>query len=372
MPDDIPGIPWWLRLPFIPAPRDTPSLPAQLKCPPGQHRGRPGEGCVPDADDTGTLRELPDEGFVAPAPPPRSVPPKVPGPAPTPTGPSPADVLPRAPAPSYPSTLPLPRQRPTRLPSLPTLLPRLVTTGFYFGVLWELLFRPYFEGPLRTRPTGPPRRTRPPVDTSPVYYPAGWPDAPTEIFGAPGPLRRVRPLPRTTVRSYPVDLPEWAVPVPGGPQPLPRTVPTVRTVPAPRWTLDDPLPGPGYDPYTYQPPAPAPQRPAQPFPRTAPRDFPWPFGLPRAVPGSRPRSTPGPVARPLTPQQPARAPRTPRPVKRPGPLTPLQPDVPPLPQFQPRPTQANPCTEQRTARRRRQSECRKFTTKTIRVCADRS
>jgi hypothetical protein len=181
-----------------------------------------------------------------------------------------------------------------------------------------------------------------------------------------------RRTPDATPRSPSVDAPARA-PLPNRPRALPSTRTPVRSVPAPApWGLGDPLPGPGYDPFTVAPPTPTP-RPA-PAPRAVrPRvpvgfpDFPW-----LDVPGrSVPRLEPGTRPSPLTPQQPRSPPRTSRPPKAPTDLTPIQDPVPPsLAQPQPRPTQSNPCTAQRAERRRRQKKCREFTTKTIRVCAD--
>lgn len=280
----------------------------------------------------------------APAPP--ATPPAGPGPAPTPTGPSPADVLPRQ---QLPSSLPLPRQRMLPLPTAATVL----------GVLWELVFLPYFETPVRSIPTGPPRRTRP---RSTVV------DSPTAAPGRPGTWPQPR-IPAPT--GDPTD--EWNPPLPTRPRTVPRTSTPVRTVPAPGWTLDDPLDFPGYDPFTHAPPTPQPRAPARPFPRTTGPDFPfpigWPVDLPVRVPRGVPSGRPGPlspIGDPLT-GQPSR-PRGARPVKLPSPLDPV---LDPLAEPRRPPTEANPCTSQRTERRRRQKKCKEFTTKTIRVCADK-
>jgi hypothetical protein len=94
-------------------------------------------------------------------------------------------------------------------------------------------------------------------------------------------------------------------------------------------------------------------------------------------PGFPGTAQPRVAPRTLTPQQPStrspprtRTPTTPRPSPPPS-LTPLQDPVPTSqPQALRKPTSANPCTTERTARRRRQKDCKSYTTKTIRVCAD--
>jgi len=370
MPDDF-RIPWWLRqLPDL-WPRDTPTIPEQLRCPPGFHRGRPGEGCVPDAPpppppstEPGTLTEV-DEGFVAPTPPPRVVPrpPKVPAPLPpAPPGPT---VVDRSTGRYFPG-----RGSPT-----PT------TVGLLLSVLGTLVFGPYFtssdrayreELERRTLP-GPPRRGRPrrvESTTEPEVnctlnplHPNCWQTLPRAPgWWMPAPTRRT---PRV---STPGQRPRT---VPTGPSPLPQPRTRVPTVPAPSpagWLLGDPIPGPGYDPFTYTPaPAPAPRAAPRPGTRRRPRvAFPLPFGDP-GLPGSVARPIPRRVTQPLTPQP------LPRPRLPPAPtLTPLQdPVLQAQPQPLRKPTSANPCTTERTARRRRQRECKQYTTKTIRVCADK-
>lgn len=380
MPDDL-NSPWWLRIIPTLFPHDTPTIDEQLRCPPGTRRGRPGEGCVPDGvsgDQQGRLVEVPGDAFVGPVPTPRvPLPPKVPT-APPPAPPAPDPVLPRAPAPS-PADMSTGRYFPRGAAGATATTAGLLlyvlgagVIGPYLGYGWRE--RSFFD-PL-PRNAGPPRRRRPRTVATPDEFPFGE-----------DPYAPYRPMPRFPATGLPIPLPRRLPNAPFGLPDVrttpPRTVPTrpravpgtqtpVRGLPAPSptgWTLGNPIPGPGYDPYTYAPPT----------PRTAPRPTPrtrnpvrlpfWspfglPFGEPAPVPGTR-------VPRPLTPQPTTRAP--PR-VRLPPPprLTPLQDPVPhSLAQPQGKPSEANPCTAQREARRKRSRDCKRYTTKTIRVCADK-
>lgn len=375
MPGFLPGLP----------PDPGPGIHDQIACPPGSHRplgGGINAPCVADAGrDAPPKRTEIDEGFVGPAPIPRDTirPPKLPPgtappgptlpPPPTSPGPSPADALPR----SLPSQLPIPRStRP--LPTLGAVAGRL---GALAWVLGTLVFSPYFLPRVPQRAQGPPRRTTRRTVTSPGDINCG-PGATDPFCYMPLPRQPGGKIPERTPDA-PAGSPRTGSPagrsVPDRPRTLPGTRTPVRRVPAPTpagWTLGDPLAGPGYDPFTYAPPTPRVATPrATPRPATRPRvGFPLPFGLPRVDPGfgTRPLTT---QPRPLTPQQPARA----RPGVRPSPPPTLTPFNDPVPTSQPqafrKPSSADPCTAQRTERRRRQRECKRYTTKTIRVCADK-
>lgn len=384
MPDDRTNPSWfpsWLPDFF---PRDSPTIHEQLQCPPGQHRdfrgGRTGV-CVPDqarGPMPGTIVEIPEAPTPAPPRPGRVPrPPKVPSVEP-----------PSTPPPSSPSSSPVdrttgryfPRGRAEPLPSL------FAVPAILGWVLGALVIGPYFgygnwdTRAARPSPTGPPRRTRrppgPASDVPPYYrYEGPWPYQPG--MPMPGPL----PLPRRTPR-VPARPGDFVDPTTGAPLPTPRdrTVPRtgspVSPLPA-EWPLGSPLPGPGYDPFTRAPaPAPAPR----PAPRTRPggRTGPalsFPFPVPWGIPGVAPGYISDPLTRQPTPRpQPTpRTPATPRPRLPPAPrLTPIdQPGAQSLPRYLGQPKQANPCTAERTTRRRRQRDCKKFTTKTIRVCADK-
>lgn len=329
----------------------------------------------PPINDRGTIVELPeplppstprpDDAFLPPVKIPVLEPPVVgpgPGATPSPGGGSIADALPRQ---------RLPVSGPRVAPGVLAAVRDLSIAGVLSWV-WALAFGPSigtFALP-EPRPAGrgPPRRRARVVDTATPPAPRGY-------------------LDRTTPRSYP-GLPPWLrpnilVPLPEtidapinprhGRRTLPtrpRTVPggssTVSPVLAPAgWTLGDPIVGPGYDPFTWAPPSAQPRAPGQPFPREQPVDFPWPASLPFAPRGTgRPRPTPR-----------TRTPLTEQPLPRPAPTPTLTPFDEPVPRSQPQPRpqpyQANPCTAQRTERRRRQRDCKKFTTKTIRVCAEK-
>jgi hypothetical protein len=362
-----------------------PSIVDQVKCPPGQVR-RPGGRCGPPPPDPGHIVLVPTPP-PAPSPPrPGARPPKdeARGPLPPPLEPPPAAPPPRV-EPAPPVTRPpvFPNVRGRALPR-GVLNPVLGTTGAIAWVLGTLVFGPYFtrsdrdyeEELERTSTRGPPRRRNRPGGTAQAdEYPWG-----RDPYGPYNPLPRFPgtgmpiPLPRRTPNA-PARLPRVGIPaprtLPTRPQPLPRTVPTVRGVPAPAgWTLGDPIEGPGYDPFTRAPPTPSPRTAPRSTPRTrSPVRLPvWlPIGDPVSVPriGDRPRSTP------LTPQQPSSSSPRPRFPPRPT-LTPFDEPVPTSePQGLRKPTESNPCTTERTARRRRQKDCKRYTTKTIRVCADK-
>lgn len=401
------GGPDWI-IPWIPRiipqlPRNTPTIDEQLRCPPGTHRGRPGEGCVPDE----------------PPPPPRLV--EIPGTPPTPREPTgrerpPKNTDARGPLPPIIVEPPLPPVQPP--PVSPGPAPASIpdaTTGRYFPrasapaprgtfstllgvggllawVLGTLVIGPYFttttreyeEELRRTSTSGPPRRTRrrPPSaeDLPPYYrYEGPWPYTPGMPAPGPIPLPRRTPRAPATPRSGPAGT---ALPAPARPRTLPGTRTPVQGVPAPAgWTLGDPLPGVGYDPYTVAPPTPAPRASPRSAPRT--RSPVWlPVWFPIGDPVSRPAPTGRPRVRPLTPQQPSSPRPLPRqPVPQPAPIPRLPPGPTltpfdePVPTSQPqglrKPTSANPCTTERTARRQRQKDCKRYTTKTIRVCADK-
>lgn len=362
--DDVPFLPRWF-IDIFDTPRNTPTIPEQL---PSQPR-RPGQPNSPpkSPDEPGTLTEV-DEGFAGPLPVPRDTvrPPKLPpGTAPTSSplpggGGSPADTLPPR----------LPAGRPARLPATASVL------GALAWVYGALVFGPFFRGVVpQPRTAGPPRRNtrRPPVATSTPRFDCTWTGGALD----PGCWQ---PMPRAPGARIPqggsLDDPASSSPtVPARPRTVPGTrtpvqrVPTPAQFPAP-WGLGDPLPGPGYDPFTVAPPTPAPRAaPPRPGARRTPVLAPLLPGWISDPTGSPTRGVPRVRPRPLTPQQPARA----QPRGRTTPLTPLQD---PVPRSEPlglrKPTSANPCTTERTARRRRQQECRRYTTKEIRVCADRS
>lgn len=296
-------------------------------CPPGQTRSGPGGRCAQPFDRA--------------------------------RGPLPAPIL-RPPPPATPADVAPPRARAPR----PGRISRVGSAlgGVYAWVLGTLVFGPYLGTSSDWKPlpqsSGPPRRKGKKVRTR---LP---PELERERIKILGPVwipeYGVDP---TTRRNPRVFSPQ---PLPPRPQPMPRKGPSVRTVPTPTgWTLGDPIPGPAYDPYTYAPPTPSPRRPAQPFPQPRAPAFPFPTGLP-LDPRLAPRRVPRLRDRPLTPQpRRVQLPRQPTftPNPNPSPLAFAQPLA--------QPTQSNPCTAQRTARRRKQKQCKKFTTKTIRVCADK-
>lgn len=356
-------------VPFITPPDPEPTTPL-----PRQPR-RPGSDtpAPPPPPDIGTPRQLPpDDAFVGPVPHPQprrpTLPPKAPAPTVTPPTSSPVDGA---------TGRYFPRGR--AAPRIGVLNRVLGIPGAMAWVLGTLVFGPYFgttrdyQGELeRPSTSGPPRR-RGRVTTPTVPAPRPWPDDPF-----------LEPLPRFPGTGLPIPLPRRTPSAPGTlvdastrprtlpprPRTVPRTGTPVQTVPSPNdWTLGDPLPGPGYDPFT-RAPAPAPAPRAAPRARPGTRRVGFPVQLPWSLPGVEPRSVPRTNPRPLTPQQPRAQPRTPT-LPRPPELTPAQDPVPvSLAQPQRKPTQSNPCTTERTARRRRQKDCKKFTTKTIRVCAD--
>lgn len=336
--------------PKVPTVTQVPEPPAPA---PPRDPARPGAPRPPKS---------PDEAFLPPP-----APPTIPTPAPSPS------VVDRTTGRYFP------RSRTVRLPTLPEAASR---AGLVLWVLGTLVFEPYLRGPLtRPQPSGPPRRTRRPNT-------AVNPDAPFEwvpgrnIYRLPQPRFPASPFPRRSPRATttPVRTPGTVSPRPG---PLPGGGTTVSPVPAPR-VVEQPrqFPQPeaplGYDPFVLAPPTPAPA--ARPAPRGAPRTGPriaFPLGFP--VP-SAPRSVPRTRTRPLTPQQPLTPQPTPssppsssRPRLPPAPrLTPFDAPVPTSqPQYRAKPTEANPCTAQREARRGRQKDCKRYTTKTIRVCADK-
>lgn len=369
IPDVIPWIP--RLLPLLPPP-NTPTIDEQLRCPPGTHREL-GRGCVPDAPPrlvevptpppaprtpTGRERPPPKDAFVGPiVQPPVVSPPVVSTPAPvdSTTG-------------RY-----FPRSGRT---TGGVLGPVLNTAGALAWVLGTLVFGPYFgvgnwDTRAEPRSSGPPRRNRPRAraadDIPPYYrYEGPWPYMPGTPLPGPIPLPRRTPnvpAPRSQPRSPPRTATPTPVPAPST-RPVPRTRAPVSPLPA-GWTLGDPILGPGYDPFTYAPPTPqARPVPRAPSRRARPRiGFPLPYG-PIGVPGDVGRPL---VDRPLT--------RQPRPLTPQQPFNPLTPLNDPVPTSQPqalrKPTSANPCTTERTARRRRQQKCKRFKSKTIRVCADK-
>lgn len=378
MPDT--PFPWFPRLIPILPPKNTPSIPDQLKCPPGFHRNL-GRGCVPDPPPPPPkLVEIPSSPPEPRPPSGRERPPKeARGPLPVPPGvvvPPP----PVVPSPSSPADVVRPSNQ-VRFPITGAGAATATTVGLLLSVLWSGVFAPYLRGPSGPlgplgfplpAPTGPPRRrgrvTTPTVPAPrpfwDVTYRPGYRSLPDWLRPVRGPF----PVPRRVpvVVSTPA-------PVPSRPGTVPRTRTPVSTVPAPApWTLGTPLPGPGYDPFTQAPPTPAPRAVPRSTPRTR-NPVRLPVWFPVGDPVSRP-ATPGrPRSTPLTPQQPTLTPQpTPRLPTAPfNPLTPLQG---PVPKSQPhalrKPTSANPCTTERTARRRRQKDCKRYTTKTIRVCAD--
>lgn len=378
-------IPWIPRLwPLLP-PRSTPTIDEQLRCPPGSHREL-GRGCVPDSPPPPpTVVELPgappppreprpgarppksDDAFVGPVPVPVPVP--QPTPAPAPTTSSPVDRT---------TGRYFPRDRTTRLPTLPEAASR---AGLVLWVLGSFVFSRYFDrSPLERAqhpaPSGPPRRTtRGRIDTLPAPRP--WPADPYPDYRPlPGFPRIPFPLPTESPRA--THSPRGTVRPRVDPRALPRPRTAVPTVPAPVYQpgVFEPIPGPGYDPFVVAPPTPAPRSVPRSTPgRRSPVRLPvwWP-GQP-VLPGT---GAPGRVRPgPLTPQQPTSSPR-PRP-----PLTPQRPPQPtltpvndPMSGLSPQPgfrkaSPSDPCTEARAERRRNQRECKRFGTKTIRVCVDR-
>lgn len=385
-PDDpeLPPIP---TFPPPPLPPETPDCPSGTRrafvrgvgfrcepvvgqpppCPPGMTRGGPGGTCASPFKLVELPEPLPPKEARGPLPGRIITPPKGP-PGSAPSGPSPADVLPRAP--SYPQTLPVGRSVPVSASVLARV--RQLSIAGTLSFVWALVFGPYLTGPLIARPSGPPRRTRRPTTDEdvppffryegpfPRYIPTGAPPVPLPSQPQPGArsIPRAQPQPRA---------------LPTRPRTLPGAGATVQPVLAPAgWTLGDPETGPGYDPFTVAPPTPSPRAPARPFPRDRDLPFPLPSGLSFPI-GDPLRSAPGTIPRRLTPQRPPR-PATPPRVRLP-PAPRLTPISSPVPRSEPlglrAPTEANPCTTERTARRRRQRECKKFTTKTIRVCADK-
>lgn len=204
-------------------------------------------------------------------------------------------------------------------PPAPVKLPRIVPRIFRHPAL-DFVFeswRLYIEGPLRRRTAGPLRRT------APRPAPAVFNPLPTPNFPAPGPL--------------PVD------------------VPTVVSSPPFRRVQEDL----GYDPFILAPPVGRPVFSPSPAPRAAPRR-----GLPLSL------SPPSYRARPARPRIADRAP----------------PEIGRLTQLKPAPLQsigrvtvadptADPCAvrarDARRKQRQRRKECKRFVTKTVRVCADK-
>lgn len=312
-------------------------------CPPGQTRSGPGGRCAqPFTRARMPIPQMPTVIY-EPVYQPRTSP-----------APSPADRLPRQRA-----------ARPAR--GIGGLL-----GGVYAWVLGTLVLGPYLGGDdwqPAPRSSGPPRRTRrppgPSQDVPPFYrYEGPWPYTPGTALPGPIPMPSTRrtTAPGRNTRGIPAPRA-----LPPRPRSMPRAQPTVSPVPAPApWTLGDPLPELGYDPYTVAPPTPAPRRPAQPFPQPRAPAFPFPTGLPlsprvgtRRTVRSTPRTLTSQPRRVQLPRQPS---FTPNP--NPSPLAFAQPMA--------QPASSNPCTAQREQRRRKQKACKKFTTKTIRVCADRS
>lgn len=387
MPDDR-GYPSWVPT-WVPDlfPGSTPFRDPP-PCPPGTRR-LVGGGCSTPTEPAPPpkLVEI-DEGFVAPVliPRPNTRPPKVPGPV----GPPPA---PPAPAPGAPGGGSVVDRTTGRYfprgPAAPRTLPGALSVGGALLWVWAMAFGPSLGFGWRERSlfdplprnAGPPRRTRPrgtvvsPNAPRPFWdetYRPGYRSLPDWLRPARGPFPTSRRIPTNVATPLPRTVPTRPRTLPGG-----RS--TVQPLPAPApWGLGDPLPSPGYDPFTYAPaPAPAPRAPPRPAPRT--RDpIRWPLGLPFGLPGSVPAPSPR-TRSPLTPQPTPSSPSQPTPRAPPLPRLPPAPTLTPFdqpvprsqPQPQRKPTEANPCTEQRTERRRRQKDCKRYTTKTIRVCADK-
>lgn len=372
-------------------------------CPPGYTRGGPGGACArpftPSDPFPDPIQPPP------PAPPTQSrgplvLPPEVLPPQPVLPGPSPADQLP---PPRFPRTV-APAAAVLRGVARSTIAGIL---GWMYGTLIigpGIISQREYDAELgRVSTKGPPRRRTNPQVTGDVVPDPRVPRRVPGPFSVKLPSRRKDPS--TGPTSRPVLLPNdpcllygegcgdinsrlrrtigTEEPVLAPPRPLPRTSPTVRGVPAPAgWTLGDPIEGPSYDPFITAPPTPSPIH-APTAPRTVPSGRPRVLPLlpgwiadPRSVPRVSPRTVPRSPLRPQQPSSPRTSPpRTPLPRKAPAPFNPLTPLQDPVPRLDPTrlqpPNEANPCTVERTARRRRQKECKRFTTKTIRVCADK-
>lgn len=288
----------------------------------------------------------------------------------TPQSPLPPSTSP-SPLPSSPSPSTSPATRPgAPRPRSPVSVPGLLIDE------WLELWRQY----LNPRPIPwPSRRERgtPRVPPSTIEFPNEQPDLENICASYPE-LCTVTPrsIPGTIFPS-PVDDPSIAAPT-NWPSNWP--FPATPSAPSPAgYPYGVPLP---YDPFSTTPGpvrAPASPRPATRVPRrTTPSEpaFPWPSDLlPRT--GRRNRPAPSPLTR--TPSQPApRSPTAPgSPLIVQQPYNPLVDD--PTRATAPQPSSplvpSNPCTaaatEQKREQRRRRKECKRFKTKTIRVCADK-
>jgi len=423
VPDWFPWIPRGFPLP---SPGGTPSIPDQVRCPAGSHRELGTGRCVLNAPPPPpTIVEVPTAPPEPREPRPGERPPKPPdegrGPLPLPP------VLPPPVAAPSPVDATTGRYFPrsARPATRGVLRPLLGVPGALAWVLGTLVFGPYFTGTTReyerelerTSTRGPPRRRNPPKQPDenvieppfPMRFP-GYRFFPTVVMPLPHlPAKRPTNNPRRYTNPPPVPYQEspferirrtlGTEEPPVSPRsravPGPRTsVPVMPVEPSLIWGPVHPETVVDYDPYTTY--SPTPSRRIQPFPTSnpvprqaptgplgLPLQGPWfdpfPFAVPRTGRGTR--RVPSPRARPLNPQQPLTPQPRPTPTPRlptvpaPGPgLTPIQDPVgglSPQPGFRKASPPRDPCTEARSARRRRQQECKRFKTKTIRVCADR-
>lgn len=406
-PDVIPRIP----LPVIPVlpPRDTPSVPDQLRCPPGQHRDLGTLKCVDDATTPPKLVEL-REGELPCPPGTRRVPNigcvTLPGPDPSMPDrvivPPPSICPPGQVRGQYGNCVPI--WTPNPFEGMPRNIGSALRglTQFWLGELGKPRPKPAprrRRAPRRTRPPArPPRRTAPP-------RPPPAPPRPAPPRVVP-PSRPVVPIPRglPTINPIGMVLEFWkrytdAIgertknPRRGGNRTraqFPRMPPVSIPVPA---TIPVELPRP--QPRTRNVPSPAPTTQPRPAPSPAPRPRP---AAPRARPLLSPSLLLGSISGPILGLLAPRVSSVPRPtlgrvtlprqrlveisdpMRNPigDPLTPIKS---PVPGLQPgRVTVASPTNDPcavraRDARRRqraRRKQCKKFTTKTIRVCAERS
>lgn len=343
-------LPPWFPPPATPG---GPSVREQLSCPPGFHREF-GRGCVRNAPELGSLSMLSQPG-----------------------GPSVAD-------------------RPRPAPRVPSIAD-LAFAFIFGGAQPSPAPRPARRPPRRRRSPAPKRRPArrrtPSTRPAPAPIPEG-PPAPAPDRPAPSrlPLPRVKDLPW---RGVPFIIEEWRRYI-EGPRPVPRTPgPPTRTSPRTRPTTFPPLPapaipgpraipvdlptrsprgfpervpGPSYDPFIVAPPAGRPVFTPSPTPASRPATQPRiAFPLAPGFPSSRPRPSraPAPRAQPSLRQ-----------LEQPGsPLTPVQPGPLGLGRITVASPTADPCAvrvrDARRKQRERRKECKKFVTKTIRVCADK-
>lgn len=223
----------------------------------------------------------------------------------------------------------------------------------------------------------PERRTRgaPPSTRAPVDEPTGGDELENicanypELCVSPG-----RPIPGVFIPS-PVDDPTAFPSTRPGTTPLPRGTPAGYPYGVPAG-----YPSPFELPFPSPNPMPGPAR--APARRAVPQEpaFPWPSELlPRSGRRTQPR-TPRPTRRPLPREQPLTL-QPGQPIGADMPIGSIYDPLPSQPSPQPNPSPSvpnapnDPCraaaTEQKREQRRRRKECKKFTTKTIRVCADK-